>query len=714
MKIVTGKLFRILYSSFDKTFFVYLFRSEQDGNEPIKIVAKDELFSDVYYELEIKTKNHPKYGESYELIKWKSIIEKNQKGVINYFSSSIFQGIGRVIANKIYDKWGDNAAEILSKNPKLIFEIQSEITHKKAEIICAALQKKDIETEIKSLFALHNLSNSLLKKLKVVFNLEKYWEILKENPYDVLMSGNKFNFNEIDALALALGFSVDNPIRIQYLILDNIYNILDSQGDTKYNNPFLGFSKTNERFYIEKEYFITLFKELSAQKKLFVDKEEKTVTHWFLKEQEEFIVKNLIEIRNKKTSFSDVIDYPVLPSYLDSIQKDAINSCFENNLIVVTGGPGTGKTEILKHIYKGFLSSYKESDMIVLAPTGRAAYRIFEKSQIKAQTIHSFLEVRSVEGDNFFFDSLNKQEKKVLIIDEFSMVNTDLFCALLKGLDLDKLQKIVLIGDNNQIPSIGYGNLLSDFINSNVFVVSELKNNYRQKDGKSIIDDANMVNKNEVPDLNTEFSLFIDTNPFKINDQIQTLLEQALKKYPISEITILAPIYGTHVGIDAINLFVQQLLFTKRNAESFEINGKTFYIGDKVIQNENDYKLDVLNGEIGFIEHVIKFESKIDFITVRFNEQKLIKYKPSEFAKYISLAYCVSIHKYQGSESNFVIVLIFENYKNMLTKKLIYTAMTRAKYYLRVIGEREAFNSSVKINDRERQTNILKYFKIFL
>ncbi|WGI36620.1 AAA family ATPase [Mesomycoplasma lagogenitalium] len=705
MKTVEGKIKKILFASDKSDFFIFLFEDLQKNIYKIKSVEK--IILNNRYLIEIQESKNEKYPDTWELNKIQPIAPSEKSEVINYFSSSVFKGIGKKVAEDIYDKLGDNAVLFLKKKPNEIFNVG--ISKKKAQTIFDILTTQDLETEILDFFNVNKLSKSFYKKLKNNFLLSQMWNELKENPYSLLnFDDNIFLFEEVDEFALALGFSHDNLKRLKYLILNAFLKYFEDSGNTYINsNIKIIFNYVKRTFPITDEYFKEIVKMCINEKFLFYNPINKSLTLKNILKQELFIYEKLDDIFKKENSnFKFTLN---IPNYLDDIQESAIKTALNQNLTIITGGPGTGKTELLKHIWNNLKNKYEKSKIAVLAPTGRAAFRITEKSFANAKTIHSFLEAEK-EENVFVFKKESTKNINVLIIDEFSMINTSVFYSLLKGIKINELEKIILIGDNDQLPAIGYGNLLSDFINSGYFNVIKLENNYRQKDKMQIINDAQKANLGILPDFNSYESDFIEITEENFVSVFENEMDNYLKLYKIENITIIAPFYKGIAGIDNVNLIVQSKIFNN-NQDFFIIKNQKFFINDKVIQNENDSELNVFNGEIGIIEDVAIYKEEIKFIIVKFANDKKIKYTKKQFEKYITLAYCISVHKFQGSESPVIIMLIFNNYKSFLTRKLIYTGMTRAQEFLKLIGEKEVLEFALKNIDIERNTNLRHLFK---
>ncbi|UWD34270.1 AAA family ATPase [Mesomycoplasma molare] len=693
----------LIFSNTNKTYFVY--KAKNADNKIMNLISYIPLELKKKYKISATKLTNSKYQDSYEINKFEQIIKEEKNTIINFFSSKTFPGIGKKIATKIYEIWGDNTIKILKSNPELILESNNNIPESKAKIIFNKLNSFSLEDEIYEFFISNNLMN-LYFKIKENYKMPSFWKILKEDPFILLESDNDFNFYDVDLMAKKLGFD-DDKNRLEYLILYKIkLYLLKNSNTVLEKNEFKAiWSLVNKEENIEPQHFFEIIKKLINKNKIVLISENHYTISIFL-DEEKFILETFESIYNKKENNSFQI--PKVQDKFDNIQKEAIESVFLNNLVIITGGPGTGKTEILKEIYLSLAKIYDKDKMVILTPTGRAAYLIKEKSGLDAKTIHSFLDV-SKKGEEFIFLESEPKKINVLIIDEFSMVSQHLFFNLLKNIDLAYVKKIIIIGDKDQLPSIEYGNLLADFLEIPMFKINILKNNYRQKDKQEIITFSQSINKGIVPSIKNQNVFLIETS---IQDFFQILdseLNILLKEYTINDWIIMAPIYEGEVGINKINNFIQNKLFDREKNKHFIIETKSgekvFFENDKVMQLKNDYNEDISNGEIGYIETFREFNKKLDFVVVNFNN-KLIKYNREQFLEQITLSYSVSVHKFQGSEVPIALFVLFKQNSYLLTKKLFYTGVTRAKDEIKIIGEKEALEYATNNLDKERKTNI--------
>jgi len=431
------------------------------------------------------------------------------------------------------------------------------------------------------------------------------------------------------------------------------------------------------------------------------------------------IAEKVIKLINKKKSEVKGLDtlIPFLESIFDisynELQKKAIITGIENNFSIITGGPGTGKTTIIK----GIVESYKKikcltddgliRNMVLLAPTGRAARRIMESTNFKAQTIHKFLKWDK-ETDTFQINKNNKSDVKFVIVDESSMIDIFLFNSLLDGLKDDV--KIIMVGDANQLPSVLPGSVLKDLIDINIVPTIELNELYRQKEDSYIINFAYEIKNGKLSDNYKEKKgdyNFIETGKNNIEPLVCELCKKAIEKgYSYNNVQVLVPMYKGINGIDNLNNKLQNIFNPKSdNKDEFVFNDVVFREGDKVLQTKNISDLDISNGDIGIIDSITKTTNNVSAIV---NFDGIIVELTKKNFEDLRLGYAISIHKSQGSEFDIVIMPMDLSYKRMLYRKLIYTGVTRAKKSLTLIGESEALEYGVARIEEETRNTLLK------
>ena len=643
---------------------------------------------------------HNKYGEQFQVESYERCMPEEKNQIIEFLSSGLFKGIGEAKAKKIEKALGKDTFKIILENPSNLILIPG-VTEKNANELHQKLL--EYESSYETILYLNKIGFST-KDSMIIYNKYRENSLRKidENIYDLVEDIYEMYFKKIDMIALKMGLDKDKDIRIDAAILyimrelsnnyghsyfscEEIYSYLDRVlqvyiGNNKYKERLISLEKNLKIVNLDEKYYI----------KEMYDAEVEIVNRFNLLNHEKDLKDNNVDemIKTLEEHFS--IKY-------NEEQLTAIKDSYLKKLLIITGGPGVGKTTIISAIVELYRQmnnySLKEMDekIALLAPTGRAAKRISEKTNYKASTIHRFLKWNK-ENDSFQINEYNKSKVEFVLIDEASMVDTYLFSSLLKGLSVKT--KIILVGDYDQLPSVGPGQVLHDAINSNMLNVCYLKELYRQGRDSNIISLAydirsNIINKdifNKADDLT-----FIECNDSEVMDNICNI---ALTYGDVSykDFQILAPQYKTINGIDNINNNLQNI-FNKKNKNRKEliVGEYTYREGDKVIQLTNMPDENVYNGDIGIICQIVNKGTKEIYIDFDGN---IVKYTSSSFNKFRH-AYAISIHKSQGSEFDIVIIPLVKSFKKMLYKKLIYTAITRSKKKLFIIGDYQALQLAV-------------------
>ena len=522
------------------------------------------------------------------------------------------------------------------------------------------------------------------------------------------------SFDKLDLIFLSMYDEMDSR-RIRALIKHNIYTMCYESGDT---------------FVLKQELFIKMkrcFKN-SFSSDAFILHLNKSIELADVVEINDYISlfefydteTSIIQDINRINSIKNIIDEKKINKYITKYekeynikfnddQKDAIKESIKNNFYIITGGPGTGKTTIIRAITQILedICNIDKNDIALLAPTGRSAKRISESVDAPSYTIHKFLKWNK-ESESFGIDEYNKAHEKVVIVDEASMIDIFLFSSLLKGLRVNV--KLLLIGDANQLPSIGPGDVLNDLLSVSDIKSKTLNKIYRVKDGSYISYLANDIkNVCEFVSFDNSYSdfRFIESNDEDIKDYLVEICKNIKKKHiNIENFQVLAPMYKGINGIDNLNDLMADIF--NGESEKYRIGDKYYRVGDKVIQLVNDVENNVFNGDIGYIKRIDSIDRKL-VVTIDFMGNHVI-YKSGEFDKF-TLAYAISIHKSQGSEYDNVVIVLANSFKRMFYNKLIYTAVTRAKSSLIIIGSLESFNSSVKTLYANNRATLIKMNK---
>lgn len=723
MGFIKGNFKKYIFRS-DKGYSVGLFKIKDASLEYEHFKNKTVTFTGYFADLnesDIYIFNgdftlHERYGEQFSVTSYEITLPNEKDNVIDFLSSNLFPGIGEGMATSIVKVLGDDALDKII-NDNTCLSLVPRLSKKKQDIIIENLNK--YENSYKTIVELNKCG--FKAKDSILIN-NKYknmtLDIVKENVYDLIDDIYEITFKKVDSIRANFDIA-DTDIRrvkagIKYVCETVSYTL---------GNTYLSQSEivnyTKRALFIFDEEVILLSIKLLIDEAFIILIDDKYF-YYKLYEAEKGIADRIgyLSFKNSLDMVS-LDDIKSLEEYYNITysedQRLAIKEAIKSNFLVITGGPGTGKTTIIKAICKLYqdLNGFSYEDLMdnltLLAPTGRAAKRIAEQTLLKASTIHRFLKWNK-EDNTFNINEYNKSNTKFVIIDESSMIDVYLMHSLFLGLKDNT--KIILIGDYNQLPSVGPGQILKDIVDSNMVNIVKLNTLYRQDENSNINQFAyNIIDNNFSYDfLNRGDDLiFIEAN----NDNIKDYLKDIIIKYKnnldsdFNKFITLAPVYKGDNGIDDLNMFMQDIINPKGNKNEILIDGMVYRCGDKVIELVNMVDENVFNGDIGRILKIKSSGQKevlVDF------DGNIVKFTPSTFANF-TLGYTISIHKSQGSEFDTVIIPILNKYGIMLYRKLIYTAITRAKKKLVLIGEITALRRAI-FNDRcqDRKT----YLKNFL
>ena len=657
--------------------------------------------------------NHTKYGKQFVVETTENILPTQKDELVEYLSSDIFP-IGIKTAQKIVERFTSETIETIKNDPDALTQIKG-ISLAKAKKIHEKMLQYDATNQIA--LDLGKLGFTTTETFTIIKHYDtRALEKVNENIYEV---GEKLElpFNTIDQIALqGLKIEATDQRRIQSTITHIISEMTFNTGDTYVSledlikNLLLTIPTLNEDdieynlLYLEKKQKINI-NEKEIQLKKFYEAEKNIssrVAHLLTqktKPQKNINTQiNYLEIKNKIT--------------YDTSQKDAILGALNNNIIIITGGPGTGKTTIVKAIIYLLKELYKASneEIALLAPTGRASKRLTESTNLPAQTIHRYLGWDKDTG-HFEANINNPNKEKYIIVDESSMIDTILLSSLFDGTKKDA--KYIFVGDHHQLPSVGEGQILRDLIASQTIKVVKLNCLYRQNEGSYIIDLADEIrNKNLNPHFTTikDDYNFIECPSDYISGVITTVIQKALSKgFKKEDIQILAPMYKTICGIDNLNKQTQSIMNPPSPHKNEVTTGDiTYREGDRVLQLVNDSDKIIYNGDLGYIKTIHK-TTKTTEITIDY-DGNTITYTPKDYPNFTH-GYAISIHKSQGGEFPIVIIPFSKSFKRMLYNKLVYTAVTRAKKTLILVGDKEAFIYGVNNNYGNRKTNLKEQLK---
>lgn len=734
-KYIKGIHKREIFRS-DKGYVIGIFKVKDTNDEDLEMyVNKTITFTGYFADLKMDDNyvfygeliEHPKYGMQYQVTEYERLKPNDKEGIVEFLCSDLFKGIGEKLARNIVTVLGEDCLDMILED-KSCLSLVPKLTNKKAETIYNILYT--YEESHKTIVYLNEIGFTMQDALEIYNTYKQYtMNKIETNIYSILDKLEDMPFTKVDAIALNMDISKDDENRIKYCILYIMKDITFQNGDT-----YLTFDEIYENTckYLKLEIDINIFKSylniLKEEYKIITDYEKYYLKDIFDSELE--IIKKVQVLKTIKPSKYKIMDTYIkeLEEYLNikynDEQLNAIKTALTENITIITGGPGTGKTTIVKGITRLYQDlnnlSLKEAveEIALLAPTGRAAKRLSDSTNLPASTIHRFLKWNK-DTNEFQVNEYDKAMQKLIIIDETSMIDINLLGSLFKGLT-DNI-KLVLVGDDNQLPSVGPGQVLKDLIDSGLIKTIKLNTLYRQKDDSYINKLAEEIRNNELSetfiDKKSDYQ-FLECDSVGIKPSLENICKQLIeKKYNYKKFQIMAPMYAGIVGIDSLNKSLQEVFNPKDKSKTeIESGDVIFRENDKILQLSNMPDDNVFNGDIGIIEKIIpasSSESKKNEIYVDY-DGNLVKYLPKDFNK-IKHGYIISIHKSQGSEFDTVILPISKYYKRMLYKKLIYTAITRAKRRLILLGEPEAFVYSVNNNEEYiRKTSLEENLKKFL
>lgn len=714
-----------------------IFRNEENGYSVIKLRYDKDLVSVVgtmpiiSENIRIKVQGewviHPTFGQQIKLTTYEEIKPNTIEGIEKYLASGLIPGIGPVTAKRIVEKFGKDTLDIMEMNPERLTEVEG-IGEKKAQRISESFVEQRELRSVLIFLQSYGITTNLGIKIYKRYGNETV-KVVKENPYRLSDEISGIGFKTADKIARNLGVDLTSVYRIRsgikYVLANCISNghvylpklelldecskllnippdLIENQIASLIESKDVVFDRIDgvESYYLSSYYFAETkvarkIIELSLQT---VEEDEE----WIMNEIAEFEKENCIKLADE--------------------QIEAVKEAILNGVCVITGGPGTGKTTIIKCIIR--LLKKKGMEVALCAPTGRAAKRITEATGEEAKTLHRLLEMEFLESDDgpvFSRDEKNPLDEDAIIVDEASMVDILLMNSLLKAVTIGK--RLIIVGDVDQLPSVGPGNVLRDIIESKGIKVKRLNRVFRQKNESLIAINAHKINSGEMPFLNEkdkDFFFISKSNPQDILEEILNLVDRRLPSFkegfdPLRDIQVLSPMRKGENGIINLNKELQRILNPPSSTkEEKEVRDIIFREGDKVMQTKNNYNLEwtslvsvegegqgigVFNGDIGFIEKIDHEEQKA---TVIFDDEKRVTYDFTSLDE-LDLAYAITIHKSQGSEFPVIVVPVSFGPPMLMTRNLIYTAVTRAKKLVVLVRMKQALQFMIeneKIADR--------------
>lgn len=713
-----SNFFRILLLTIDET------DSDFDDYEIIVTGTMGDVMEGEDYTFWGQLTTHPKYGEQLQMSRYERT-KPSASGLIKYFSSSAFKGIGKKTAERIVDLYGEDPIDKILDDPDKLSEI-SGLSKVNREAFIAKLKLNYGTEQILSKLSSYGLTP---KAASQIFNQykEESIDLIEQYPYLLVEEVQGIGFKMADQLAERLGIASDSPERLRAAIIHCLLEASLEEGDTYIEaRPLL--ERTID--LLESSRQIELDPELVAQQVTTLIQEDK-IQHVDTKIfdntlffAEQGIHRNLTRIldqepenpsEDKIRDQLEAVEEDLGITY-DDVQKEAILQALQSKVFILTGGPGTGKTTVINGLIQTYAKLHgldlnkKELPIILAAPTGRAARRMNELTDLPSATIHRHL---GLNGEDDFKTLEDYLDCELIIIDEFSMVDTWLANQLFESI-ADHTQ-VIIVGDQDQLPSVGPGQVLADLLTVPSLPKVSLTKIFRQSDDSTIMTLASQMRQGQLPQDFTEKKAdrsYFEASATHIPQMIPRIVTAAIKSgIAAQDVQILAPMYRGQAGINNLNTIMQDLLNADEKASQFAFNDIFFRKNDKVLHLINDTELNVFNGDMGVITDLIpaKYtESKQDEIYLSFDGNEVI-YPRNEWHK-ITLAYAMSIHKSQGSEFPVVILPITRQSGRMLQRNLIYTAITRAKSKLVMLGELAAFDYAVHNEGAKRNTYLVQRF----
>jgi exodeoxyribonuclease V alpha subunit len=717
-----GQIENITYSDEESGFTIA--KVKVDGQqEPVTVVGK--LMSPVpgvILKMKGEWANHPKYGKQFKVIDYKTAVPATVYGIKNYLGSGLIKGLGPVMAGRIVKKFGIKTLDIIENKIEKLADVDGIGEKRIAMIKTSWDEHKDIRDVMLFLQAYEVSTGYGVKIFKQYGN--RSIEVVQENPYRLATDISGIGFATADSIAKKLGFPKDSELRVKAGILYVLDHLAD-KGHVFYPyEPLI--IECVKILQVNREIVVRAIDAAATEGKIIIENIDDTVSEFktynkavylskfhFCETRIALLLKRLVyspkSIRNIKTDKALEWVQGQINVTLAKNQAAAIRSSLENKAIVITGGPGTGKTTIINAMIKIF--SGLKTKISLAAPTGRAAKRMSETTGHSASTIHRLLKF-SIQKRGFQKNEKNPLNCDLLIVDEASMIDTILMHHLLKAIPAGAT--FILVGDVNQLPSVGPGNVLGDIIKSNIIPVIELNEIFRQAKESRIIINAHKINRGIIPDIRAQdssgsrkdFYFIQQEDPEKVLEIIIELVKERIPRRfdfnPIEDIQVLTPMHRGVIGAENLNAKLQTAL--NPGKDTVISGARNFKLNDKVMQIKNNYEKDVFNGDIGRVISI----SIIDREVIISFDGRRVTYSFTDLDEII-LAYAISVHKSQGSEYPAVVIPILTQHYILLQRNLIYTAVTRGIKLVVMVGTRKALTIGVNNDKTQKRFTYLRY-----
>ena len=730
---VTGYIDHIIFRNEDNGYTVMVLKGVKDEDELTCVGTFPVITQGASIEAEGSFIQHPVYGKQFQAVRLTEKMPEDAMAMERYLGSGAIKGIGAALAGRIVRHFGSDTLRIVEEEPERLAEIKG-ISEKKAHKIAIQIAEKSEMRKVMMFLQKYGISLNLGAKIYQKYG-DSVYSVLQENPYRLADDISGVGFKIADEIAYRIGIHTDSDYRIKSGLS---YTLLQAGGEGHVYLPKEELFKRAEQLLgVDASYMEKHLVDLSMERKI-IQKEEKgqvlvyPAQYYYLElntarmlreldidcpEDEERVERRISQIQ-KETG-----------TVLDEMQEKAVKEAAGHGLLVLTGGPGTGKTTTINAIIRFFES--EGAELRLAAPTGRAAKRMTEATGYEAQTIHRMLELTGMPEDDregqpvhFERNAENPLEADVIIIDEMSMVDIHLMHSLLMAVTAGT--RLILVGDENQLPSVGPGNVLRDIIRSGQFPVVELKKIFRQASESDIVVNAHKINRGEQVEINNKSRDFFFLKRYNADIIIRVviaLIQEKLPKYVEAkpfEIQVLTPMRKGLLGVERLNQILQRYLNPPDpSKKEKEIGQGLFREGDKVMQIRNNYQLEwevrgrygipvdkgvgVFNGDTGIIRMINEFA---ELAEVEFEDGRYVQYTFKQLDE-LELAYAVTIHKSQGSEYPAVIIPMLSGPRMLMNRNLLYTAVTRARKCVTVVGSEETFREMINNEKQQRRYSSL-------
>lgn len=712
MEKICGTVDTIIFASQDNRFTVLKLSPEKLSTQITVTLNGIAPLIGQLLEIEGEWVKHPKFGQQFKATTYKTVAPTEISGIEKFLASGAINGIGPAMAKKIVAEFGEKTLEIIAKSPNELLKVPG-IGKKTAEKISASYLEQSELTEIMVWLENHGISNTYAGKIFAKYGSFAI-DIMEKDIYRLFQDIEGIGFLTADKLAFNLGIQREDKRRI---ISGIDYALMQLCNNGHCCIPEMALvDKTAKILQVNNQIIFTILKERIDNGSLNTEVVggETLIYPPYLYYAEKKVAMRLLQLQQATEPLSEDNLSLFIKVWekdnqiqLAQKQKEAIKACLHHGVLVLTGGPGTGKTTVIK----GILSILKAQGLKIrlAAPTGRAAKRLSETTGQKALTIHRLLEANNLAQDDnlqlgFSKDIDDQLDADVIILDEVSMVDIVLMHHFLNA--VPDGCRIILVGDTDQLPAVGPGSVLKDIIRSQKIPAIRLDEIFRQAQTSMIIQNAHIINAGRLPDLRKQYSDFVF---YELNDDTsitQKILDLCTKDLPhegfnvLKDVQVLSPMHRFLCGVENLNLMLQEQLNPKKNQDELKYSSQTFRVGDKVMHIRNNYQKNVFNGDIGFIQDINNEKLTVDYF------DHIVTYEKNELNE-LTLAYASSVHKSQGSEYKVVIIPLSTSHYIMLQRNLLYTAITRAKQKVIIISSKKALMTAVQSNRTQKRYTLL-------